>query len=59
MEWITANWKDILTIITGVIAVASVVTRLTPTKVDDNVLGYIVKFIDVLSVPTKPTEIKK
>jgi len=58
MEWITVNWASIIAIITGVISVASIVAKLTPTKVDDNVVGYLIKFVDILAVNNKPTESK-
>lgn len=43
--WIQENWQDILALYAGLVAVASVITRLTPTIKDDGVLLAIVKFI--------------
>ena len=50
MEWITAHWKDILAIIGGVVAVASLIVKLTPTQKDDTVLAKIIKILAALSL---------
>ena len=41
------NWPVLLQIVTGTIAVASLIVKLTPTQKDDTVLA---KIIDVLKV---------
>lgn len=50
MSWITAHWKDILAIIGGVVAVASVIVKLTPSTKDDSVLAKIIKILAALSL---------
>lgn len=50
MEWIQAHWKDILAIIGGVVTVASLIVKLTPTKKDDSVLAKIIKILAVLGL---------
>lgn len=50
MEWITAHWKDILAVIGGVVTVASIIVKLTPTQKDDNVLAKIIKILAALSL---------
>lgn len=50
MEWITQHWKDILAIIGGVVTVASIIVKLTPTQKDDNVLAKIIKILAALSL---------
>lgn len=50
MEWIQAHWKDILAIIGGVVTVASIIVKLTPTQKDDNVLAKIIKILAALSL---------
>lgn len=63
LTWLTAHWADLFQIVTGIIAVASVVTALTPTQADDNVVATIKKVVDFLAVnvghakapPTDPT----
>ena len=59
MEWITANLTDIIAIITGIITVASIIAKLTPTEIDNKVVGKILQVIDFLAINNKPTEIKK
>lgn len=50
MEWLNEHWKDILSIITGVIGVATLVVKLTPTQKDDTVLSRVVKVLEALSL---------
>ncbi len=44
------HWKDILAIIGGVVAVASVIVKLTPSTKDDTVLAKIIKILAALSL---------
>jgi hypothetical protein len=58
MDWIIANYKNILEIVAAVIACASVIVRITPTLKDDNILLPIVKFLSkfiALNTPTPTT----
>lgn len=50
MAWITEHWKDILAIIGGVVTVASLVVKLTPSTKDDDVLAKIIKILAALSL---------
>lgn len=50
MSWIMEHWKDILAIIGGVVAVASVIVKLTPSTKDDTVLAKIIKILAALSL---------
>ena len=59
MLWILANWDTLLLIVSGVISVASVIAKLTPSEVDNNVIGYILKFIDMIALNKPPTKIIK
>ena len=59
MEWLIANWQEVLFIITSVVTVASVAAKLTPTKVDDNLVGNLIKLLDVIGLNNPPTETKK
>jgi len=45
VAWFQANWVNILNIITGTIAVASIIVKLTPTLNDDSILLAIIKFL--------------
>ena len=42
---IKAHWKDVADIIAYLVALASIVVKLTPTLKDDNYLKPIIKFI--------------
>ena len=50
MEWIIANWESILLIISGVISVASIIVKLTPTPKDDAILSKVAKFLEVIAL---------
>ena len=58
MEWIINHWGDLALIVTGVISVASVIAKLTPTTVDDNILGKFIILMDKLGLNNKPTVVK-
>lgn len=45
MDWVIQHWKDITEIISYIIAIASIIVRLTPTLDDDNVFLPVIKFI--------------
>jgi len=49
-NWIVANWPYILSGIFGLIVVASIIVKLTPTTKDDSILGKIIAFIDHFSI---------
>ena len=50
MNWIQTNGKDILAIIGGIVTVASLIVKLTPTQKDDAVLGKIIQVLSALSL---------
>jgi hypothetical protein len=45
IAWFQAHWVDIIAIYTGVVGVASIIVKLTPTLKDDTFLLSIIKFI--------------
>ena len=45
VKWVIANKVEILSIVAQIIAVASIIVKLTPTLKDDNILLPIVKFL--------------
>ena len=49
-QWIAANWSYILSAFLGVVVVASIIVKLTPSTKDDSVMGKIVNILDKLSV---------
>lgn len=50
MELITNHWNDILSVIGAVVSLATLIVGLTPTTKDDEILGKIVRFLDMFSV---------
>ncbi len=50
MMWLQTNWKDILAIIGGVVTVASLVVKLTPTPKDDSVVAKAIQALSVLGL---------
>ena len=59
IEFILLNWQNIALAITGIVTAASIIAKMTPTEVDDNILGNIIIFMDKLGLNNKPTEINK
>ena len=59
MEWITINWAALVAIVTGIVTVASIIAKLTPTTVDDKWVAKALQVIDILAINNKPTELKK
>ena len=49
-QWIAANWSYILSAFLGVVVVASIIVKLTPSTKDDSVMGKIVNILDRLSI---------
>ena len=45
MSWFTDNWKNIIEIYFAVVALASIIVKITPTLKDDNVLLGVVKWV--------------
>lgn len=50
LEWITAHYQDVFAIIGGVVSVATIIVKLTPTQKDDAILAKIVKVLDCFSI---------
>lgn len=47
IDFLEKHWTDIMLILTGIISIASVIVKLTPTKKDDNVLDKILKIVSL------------
>ncbi len=45
VNWIQTNWTDITTVIAYIIAIASIIVKLTPTLKDDDALKGVIKFV--------------
>jgi hypothetical protein len=48
MDWIIANWGQVLIIITQVVGVAALVATLTPNQSDNAVIDTILKVINTI-----------
>lgn len=57
INWITAHWTDITTIIAYTVATASIVVKLTPTVKDDQILANIIRILDMLAINTKEEKV--
>lgn len=44
LTWLMTNWLDIVQIYAGIVGVASIIIKLTPTVKDDNILKGFLKF---------------
>ena len=45
VNWTVEHWTDIVAIYLGLIGVASIIVKLTPTLRDDTVLKTIIRFV--------------
>ena len=50
ITWLKMNWDSVLAIIGGVVSVATIIVKLTPTQKDDNVLATIIKILSIFSL---------
>ena len=53
VTWIQANYVEVLKIVAYVIAIASVVVKLTPTQKDDALLAKLMPWIEKLALNKK------
>ena len=53
MEWLLTNYDTIFAYIGIVVTAATGIVALTPTTKDDEILGKVVKFIELFSVVNK------
>lgn len=49
-KWIVENWSYIVSALAGVVFVASIIVRITPTTDDDSFLHKVIKFLDHFSI---------
>ena len=59
ISFIQNHWDELLAIIGGVVSVASIIVKLTPTTKDDNVLNTIINFLAKLSIVNTSLDQKK
>ena len=48
--WIKTNWESVLAIIGGIVSVATIIVKLTPTQKDDNALATIIRILAIFSL---------
>ena len=58
MDWIIENWATVMELCGAIIVVASIIVKITPTKVDNEVLAKFLKFWEFLALNNKPVEKK-
>lgn len=49
MTWIIEHWADLLAIYGGLVAISTVIVKLTPSTKDNEILDKIIKFFDNFS----------
>ena len=59
ISFIQNHWDELLAIIGGVVSVASIIVKLTPTTKDDTVLNTIINFLAKLSIVNTSLDQKK
>lgn len=50
ITWLKANWESVLAIIGGIVSVATIIVKLTPTQKDDNVLATLIRILSIFSL---------
>jgi hypothetical protein len=53
MELIINNWSVIITIFTSVITIASVINRYTRNETASKILYFLLRIVEIISVPGK------
>jgi len=50
INWVKEHWEDLTAIWAGIVTVASIIVKLTPSQKDDTILAKIVAFFDYFSI---------
>lgn len=59
LNWIMEHWDDILAIYGGVVAICTVIVKLTPSTKDNEILGKIILFLDTFSTAFRKADEEK
>lgn len=59
LNWIMEHWDDILAIYGGVVAICTIIVKLTPSTKDDEILGKIILFLDTFSTAFRKADEEK
>jgi len=49
MNWIVANWDQVVIVLMALVTAATAVTALTPTKTDDKVMSFVLRVLNVVA----------
>lgn len=49
MDWIQNNWTTVLAIYGAIVALATIIVKMTPSTKDDELLGKFVRLVDFFS----------
>jgi len=52
-NWITSNWTDVVAAVGGIVLVARIIVKLTPTPADDTILEKVVAFLKTVGLNIK------
>lgn len=58
MDWIVTNWQEVLNVVVAIVAAAKIGAKLTPSEVDDNVVGKAIKMLDIIGMVGNKTTVK-
>lgn len=50
MEWITKHWLELMAIYTGLVTIASIIVKLTPTNKDNVWLEKFITFMKLIAL---------
>lgn len=50
MDFVIKHWNDLILIVTGLISVASIIVRLSPSEVDNKILAKIIEVAKVIGL---------
>ena len=59
MEWLTSHLADLIQIITSIIAAASVIANFTTTDVDNKIVAFLSKLVNMMALNIKVGPVKK
>ena len=59
LDWIIEHWDDMLAIYGGIVAICTVVVKLTPSVKDDEIFGKVIKILDTFSTAFKKSDAEK
>lgn len=59
LDWIIEHWDDLLAIYGGIVAICTVVVKLTPSVKDDEIFGKVIKVLDAFSTAFKKSDAEK